>query len=180
MTATRKMAAAFAAAVVVAQPQIAAAQEAQCLEDDEATAVIIYAMPRMVSVVRAQCASELPSSGFLANRADAFIAKYRGLESQYWPEAKTGILKIARKMAKTESDRRAIELMKQVPDTVLMSMLDEMFAGLAFHDDTQVTSCDQAEEIASLVDRIQPEVFGRLAGLIMPRFTKEWEGLPCT
>jgi hypothetical protein len=78
-------AAGAAACIALAQPQMLMAQD--CVDQDDLSGAVIYAMPILYSAFSSKCANELEASGFVATGGDAFVAKYSAAQDQNWPAA---------------------------------------------------------------------------------------------
>ena len=86
---------ALAAVAALFDGQSAAAAPAPCLTGAEAEAVMITAVPTVMTTLRLMCATSLPSTALLRQSNSAFAAKYAAAADTAWPLAKVGLGKIA-------------------------------------------------------------------------------------
>ena len=66
-----------------------------CLTGPEAEAVMITAVPTVMTTLRVMCAPSLPANALLRQSDSAFVAKYAAAADDAWPLAKAGLGKIA-------------------------------------------------------------------------------------
>ncbi|HYD25793.1 MAG TPA: hypothetical protein VEB68_13460 [Croceibacterium sp.] len=160
---SRKGLAAAAAAALALQPAVAAAQQT-CITEAEVSAMAIYSVPSLVQSVRLRCAGELLSSGFLARRGDAFIARYTGLQDAVWPRAKSGLLKFGARRA--GSSGPGIDTFANLPDNAVRPLIDALIAQ-EVSGKIQPRHCGRIERVLEAAAPIDPEVAGTLIGVII-------------
>jgi len=74
-----------AQAAPVAQP---------CVNGPEAEALVVTAVPALVSTLRMLCTPSLPANALLLRPDSDFLAKYQAAGDAAWPTAKSGLAKI--------------------------------------------------------------------------------------
>ena len=163
MVSTRGLAA-VAAAVLVCQPIAASAQQA-CVTEEEASAIAIYSVPGLVQAVRLKCGGELSSSGYLARRGDALIARYAPIQTRAWPRAKTGLLKVLASKAGASRGRQSLDALATLPDNAVRPLVDALIVQEA-SPKIAVGNCTRLERVIEFVAPIDPEMAGGLLGAI--------------
>ncbi len=162
MIASKKLAAAAAVALTL-QPAVAAAQQA-CISEDEVSAMAIYSVPSLVQSVRLRCNGQLSSRGFLARRGDAMVARYSGLQDAAWPRAKTGLLQFGASRAKGAPQQ--IQMFANLPDSAVRPLVDAFIVQEASAK-IETKHCGSIERVLEAVSPIDPEVAGKLIGVVV-------------
>jgi hypothetical protein len=72
-------------------PSMAAAQTASCLQQDQAAALVTFALPTLVEQLAARCGPELPQSAYMVANATALADRYRADSAAAWPTARRAI-----------------------------------------------------------------------------------------
>lgn len=157
--------AAAAAAALALQPAVAGAQQA-CITEDEVSAMAIYSVPSLVQSVRVRCNGKLASSGFLARRGDALIARYAKLQSSVWPRAKSGLLKFGAGKARGAPGQVDPSMFATLPDNAVRPLVDALIVQEAAAK-LEPSHCGRVERVIEAVAPIDPEVAGTLIGVVV-------------
>ena len=80
--------------LLLALPQVAAAQSPTCLTAREFTALSTYALPSVISGTSRACATTLPATAFLRRSGGDLAQRYAATRAPVWPEAKAAFLKM--------------------------------------------------------------------------------------
>jgi hypothetical protein len=162
-----------AAAALAVMPGIAAAQD--CLTESEISAMAVYAMPGLVQGVKLRCAGHLAADGFVTRGGPALSARYVRLQPTVWPQAKSGLLKIAaRKAAKASGDPAAkagsgnadmMQMIASLPDTAVRPLVDALIVQ-EVAPEIDVKQCGKIELLMQALSGIDPAVAGTVLGLI--------------
>lgn len=72
-------------------PAQAIAQAPRCIAQDEAAALVTFALPTLVQSVAQRCAPELPRSAYLTANASLLSDRYRPEADAAWPSARAAI-----------------------------------------------------------------------------------------
>lgn len=163
MTVRRKMAAALGAAALTMQPQLAVAQEAVCISEAEVGAMVTYSMPSAIEAVRTRCAPELPGGGFLATGSQVLAANYEALQPTAWPQAKSGLLKIAG--SKTQGEDDPLAMIATLPDHAIQPFIDALIVQ-ELAEQIPTEDCGKIERVMEAVAPIEPEIASTLVGVI--------------
>jgi len=152
---------AMTAAAMTLQPAIAAAQQ-PCITEDEVSAMAIYSVPSLVQGVRLRCGSDLSSSGFLARRGDAMVARYSALQNGVWPRAKAGLLKVFSNRA--SEGREGLDMVARLPDQAVRPLIDALIVQ-EVSPKIAVKDCWKIERLIEVASPVDPEVAGTLLGV---------------
>ncbi len=169
----KAIAAMAAAAALVLQPAVAAAQ-ASCVSEQELSAMAVYAMPSLLRSVQQRCAGQLQQSGFLAREGRALSARYTALQPRVWPRAKAGLLKIA-------SDRSGLQgaeslaMFTSLPDESVRPLVDALIVQ-ELTPEIPLDHCSRIERGVSAMAPIEPEVAGNLVAVMLSMVADD--GLP--
>jgi hypothetical protein len=79
------------ALAALALPASASAQSLRCVPQDQAAALVTFALPSLVQGIAQQCGPELPRSAYLVSNATALADRYRPDAAAAWPTARTAI-----------------------------------------------------------------------------------------
>jgi hypothetical protein len=66
----------------------------QCVSGPEAEALVITAVPALITTLRLVCATKLPANSLLLQSNSQFLAKYQAESDSAWPLAKQGLGKV--------------------------------------------------------------------------------------
>ena len=132
------------------------AQSKQCLSQTEASALVGYALPDLLSGVRDKCKLSLPASAFLSSRSTELEARYRVEANSLWPQAKVAFVKMVGEDP----------MMKKLPDTALRPLLTAAFS-TAITDDLKASDCPTANGLVEALAPLPPQNLARLIGLIL-------------
>lgn len=153
------------ALALAVQPVLATAQGA-CLNEDEVSAMAVYAMPGVVQGVRLRCSDQLATSGFIARGGDALSARYAQLQPAAWPKAKSGLLKIvAAKGNAATGGRDGLKLLSSLPDSAVRPLVDALIVQ-ELSPEIDIRQCGRIELLMQALDKVDPQVAGTLLGLI--------------
>jgi hypothetical protein len=84
----RRLALALAA---LAFPVAASAQTVRCIPQDQAAALVTFALPSLVQGLAQRCGPELPRTAYLIANASALQDRYRPDAAAAWPVARSAI-----------------------------------------------------------------------------------------
>jgi hypothetical protein len=85
----------FTALSALTLPAAAVAQTAtSCLPQEEAAALVTFALPTLVERLDQRCAPLLPSNAYLATYADTIADRYRSDAASAWPVARRALEKV--------------------------------------------------------------------------------------
>lgn len=157
-----KSALTLAAAAFALQPIAAAAQEQQCLTEQEISAMIVYAVPHALRGLNTSCGPALSSDGFLNLGGGELAARYADRGSENWPLAFDAFLKFAGAngaMAQSE-----IQLDK-LPPEVVRPLVDELIAQKVASD-LKVEDCRKYERVLEVVAPLEPEELGAITAVV--------------
>jgi hypothetical protein len=162
-----------AASALAVMPGIAAAQD--CLTETEVSAMAVYAMPGLVQGVQLRCAGHLAADGFITRGGATLSARYVRLQPTEWPQAKSGLLKIAaRKASKAASGPSAkarsgnadmMQMIASLPDGAVRPLVDALIVQ-EVAPQIDVKQCGKIELLMQALSGIDPAVAGTLLGLI--------------
>jgi hypothetical protein len=153
----------FGAAALAVQPQIAAAQ-ANCIAEEEVSAMAIYAVPSVVQAMKLRCSGVLSDNGFLARDADSMARRYSALQARSWPQAKAGLLKIVTSGANVEG-AQTIALVAGLPDENVRPLVDALIVQ-EVSARIPAESCGNAERLVQAIAPIEPQQAGSLIAAI--------------
>ena len=157
---------ALGSALALAIQPVAATAQGACLNEDEVSAMAVYAMPGVVQGVRLRCSSQLASSGFLARSGDALSARYAQLQPAAWPKAKSGLLKvISAKSGGAAGNRNGLTLLSSLPDSAVRPLVDALIVQ-ELSPQIETAQCGRIELLMQALDKVDPQVAGTLLGLI--------------
>jgi len=172
-----------AAAALLVQPQLAAAQQA-CIAEDEVSAMAIYAVPSMVRAMELTCGAQLSQSGWLASDGAALASRYAGMQGRVWPKAKNGLLKIVNgqvggQVGGRVGDRgmdpqaaQTLALVANLPDENVRPLVDALIVQ-EVSAKIPVADCGKIERMMAAIAPIEPEVAGTLIGAIAGMFAEQ-------
>lgn len=163
MNAFRNLAAMAGSAALVVQPQLAAAQEAACVTEAEVAAMVTYAMPSLVEGTLTRCASELSPGGFLARNGASLAGRYGALRASAWPQAKSGVLKLAGSDERPADD--GLAMIVNLPDNALQPFVDALIVQELAQKITP-GSCEKIERVMAALAPVEPAVAGNLVAVI--------------
>lgn len=162
---TRKLLALFGAVALLAQPQLAAAQAAACIAEEEVSAMAIYAVPSMVRSMQLRCAGELSERGFLVRDGNALAARYATLQNQVWPMAKAGLLKYVNNGNGLDpQSAQTVALVAGLPDANVRPVVDALIVQ-EVSGKIEPASCGAIERVMAALAPIEPRVAGTLIGV---------------
>ena len=74
-----------------ALPTMAAAQTTRCIPQDQAAALVTFALPTLMTQLAERCRPELPPTAYLEANAGALADRYRPEAAAAWPLARRAI-----------------------------------------------------------------------------------------
>lgn len=155
------------AALLPAQAQGQAQAAKACLSEREVAQMAIYAVPAVVSGVRAKCGAKLASGGFLATKGDAFAARYAALQAETWPIAKAGILKfVGGGKAGPAKANDPIAMFAALPDQSVRPLVDAMIAQ-KIGEAVKPEQCGNVERGIQLASVMNPRDSGAMIAFVM-------------
>lgn len=160
----RKVAAGLGAMALVAHPQLAAAQDAACITEQEVAAMVTYAAPSALQAVQARCAAELSGNGFLATEGAALSARYRVLQAEAWPQAKSGLLKVVGDEAAGEDEM--LSTITTLPDEAVQPFIDALIAQ-ELGEEIPLEDCRKVERVVEALAPWQLEDMSNLLAVVL-------------
>lgn len=154
----------------LASAQGAAAQNA-CVEPEDLSDTVIYAMPMLYEAVQAPCSSIFAASPFMVNDADAFVDRFRTGQDAAWPGT-LRLLKVfmARNAAEESDDTSAMtDAFALLPEDALRPLVDVIVTQLISErlvKDIKVSTCGDVAEAMELIAPLPPENVAGLAAFI--------------
>lgn len=163
----RTLVAAAAGLACLISPSLAAAQ--QCVTPAETRAMTLYVVPASVQALELRCGDQLSADGFLAREGNGFARRYATLQTQNWPQAKSGLLKVLGSGAAAGPVRDNLALIANLPDEHVRPLVDallvqELSARIPLAD------CGSAERLLETLAEIEPEVAGSLMSQMLALF----------
>ncbi|TCJ39230.1 hypothetical protein [Parafrankia sp. BMG5.11] len=156
--------AALAALAVLAMPASAhAAKVASAksqIKPESAQAAVRYALPHLLSGVRATCASRLSANGYLATNGAALQQRFAQGADSAWPAARQALLEMG---AKEKADMAG--MFAQMPDSALKPFVDAMITTMV-GTELKADDCPDIERGLQLLAPLPPENIAGLAGFI--------------
>ena len=150
--------------------QAAVAQQA-CVQSEDLSDAVTYAMPMLYDAMLDPCANEFAASEFMSTEADAFIAQFGAMQDQAWPGT-LRLIKVfmaADAAEKGEGEDPMMAAFEQMPPEALRPLVD-IFVGQMITDDLakdlKPSTCGDIAEVMELVSPLPPENIGGLAGFI--------------
>lgn len=154
----RPLAAALAlTALACAQTAAAAPAPAPCLDRQELTAIVTYALPSAMDSAMTFCRPHLSPQGYLAREGRGLVQRYTVAKPAAWPQAKAALVK----MAATGNDP-TVSSMARLPDSALQPFAEGM-VGQIVADGMKPQTCAPLEQAMRLLAPLPPE---NTAGLI--------------
>ncbi len=146
---------ALAATLALAAVQPALAQDAPDTEAFEAAA--LYALPHLLSGLRASCSDRLAPSGYLGTRGEALQAKFaRGAEGS-WSAAKVVLLELG-----AEKDPEMAQAFSTLPDESLRPFVDGLLTTIVA---TEIKP-EQCGDVERGLELLAPMPVENIAGLV--------------
>jgi hypothetical protein len=156
-----RFAATALALTALAQTSIAQAQE-KCIEQQDVSDGIVYAMPLVTQAFMDKCSGELAPSGFMATRGEDYIAKFQAKQDANWP----GALRLLQAFGNSRGKGGDIgELMKTMPEEALRPFVDAMI-GTMVAKEIPLKDCKKIERGIALLAPLPPENVGGLASFL--------------
>ena len=150
--------------------QAALAQQS-CVQSEDLSDAVTYAMPMLYDATLEPCANEYAASEFMMTEADAYIAQFGALQDQAWPGT-LRLIKVfmaADSAEKGEGEDPMLAAFEQMPPEALRPLVD-IFVGQMITDDLakdlKPSTCSDIAEVMELVAPLPPENVGGLAGFI--------------
>lgn len=130
------------------------------LSPQEAQAAVRYALPHLLSGVRATCAPSLPAAGFLATQGNALQARFAQGSEAAWPAARQALMQLGR-----EEKADMAKMFGQMPDSALKPFVDAMISSMVASE-LKPAQCPDIERGLELLAPLPPENIAGLAGFI--------------
>ncbi|MEO5598333.1 MAG: hypothetical protein ABIQ66_06910 [Novosphingobium sp.] len=156
----------FAAAALIAAPQIAAAAEPACLTPREVSAVTAFALPGLITATAQRCATTLPAGAFLRTNGQQMAQRYALRKPAAWPETKAALIKLS-----SGTNDQAANLFKTLPDDTLQQLADTMVSGVV-SDKIPASRCDTINQVIALLSPLPPENTAELIALTVGLVSK--------
>jgi len=156
-----KASAAGLALCALAQPQMAMAQ--QCVDQDDFSSMVQYAMPLVGDAFVAKCEGELSPKGFFSTEGDEFLAQFRANQDANWP-ATLRVLKVFG--SKDGAETGPMAMIESLPEEALRPFVDAI-VGTLIAKELKVKDCGKIERGVSLMAPLPPENFGDLFSFLV-------------
>ena len=137
----------MAAIGLTALPGLAQAAETPCLTASEFTGVATYSLPSVITGTAARCSAALPANSYLRSNGTQLATRYAAAKPGAWPAAKAAFLRIS-----ATTDKSANDLIANLPDPSLQTMLDAVIEGAV----SQQIPTERCATIDSLVRLLAP------------------------
>ncbi len=161
MVRTKQLVALVGASLLAIQPGLVAAQQAQCITEDEVSAIGIYSAPSLVQSLRLRCGGELSPGGFLAREGDNLIGRYAVLQDRVWPRARVGLLKVFANGSMPSVG--SLDMIARLPDESVRPLVDALIVQ-EMQPHVPLKDCWKVERVVQAIAPIDPEVAGTLLG----------------
>lgn len=145
----------------LAQPQMAMAQ--QCVDQDDFSDMVQYAMPLVADAFVVKCESQLSPDGFFATRGDEFLAPFRANQDDHWP-ATLRVLKVFG--SKDSEDAGPMAMIESLPEEALRPFVDAI-VGTMIAAELKVKDCGKIERGVALMAPLPPENVGDLFSFLV-------------
>jgi hypothetical protein len=149
----------------MASQSVAATAQTACVTEDEVSAMAIYSVPNLVEAVRVRCNGQLAPSGFLNRPGNPMRARYATLQTQVWPRAKTGLMKVLAARAGAQN-AQSLGMIGTLPDTSVRPLVDALIVQEA-SPKIDISQCGRIERVIELAAPIDPEIAGNLLGAVL-------------
>lgn len=153
----------IAAIGLTAVPGLAQAAETPCLTAAEFAGVATYSLPSVINGTAARCAATLPANSYLRSNGSELATRYAAAKPTAWPTAKAAFLRIS-----ATTDQAANDLIAQLPDPSLQTMLDAVIEG-AVSQQIPTERCATIDSLVRLLTPLPPantaELIALAAGL---------------
>ncbi len=165
---TRRMIAPMIALAALTSAQAAQAQQQGCAAPADVSDAAVYAMPIAFDAARTVCANRLSRSGFMATKAEAFVAPFRAGQNKAWSGA-FRLLKIvmAQKNAGEEAGGMDIgAMLSTMPESAVRPFVDEL-VGQMIAEEIKPDACGKIERGLELISPMPTENVGGLIALLV-------------
>ncbi len=151
----------IATALLVTLPGLANAAEAPCLTRQEFSGLASFVLPSVMEGAIERCQPYLDDGDYLATSGSKVVERYEARKADSWPVAKAAFLKIS-----GETNGKANDLLKMLPDDALQDMLDITFEGLVSQE-IPTDKCGTIDEFTRLLAPLPPENTAEIISLIV-------------
>jgi hypothetical protein len=161
-----KILSAALAVTALASAQGAAAQQA-CVQAEDLSDTITYAMPAVFGAVQAPCSAIFAENEFMTNEAGAFVDQFRSIGDAAWPGT-LRLLKVFMTSGENAGDGMA-EAVAQMPDDALRPLVDVILTQMVeerLTTDMKVSTCSDIAEAMELLAPLPPENIAGLAAFL--------------
>ncbi len=147
------------AAMLAACPGVAAAQQAAtCVPQAQASALVTFALPTLVTQVAQRCRSELPPNSYLVANAGALADRLRPDADAAWPMARRAIADL---FSRFLSQPMPSDMNGDMIRLLVEPALGALLAKQVHHED-----CATADMAVAAVAPLSGQALGRLAALL--------------
>ncbi|GGD92641.1 hypothetical protein GCM10011515_10440 [Tsuneonella deserti] len=152
----------FVALAAFAALSLPASAQARADLSPEATqAAVRYALPHLLSGVRATCAPKLSSTGYLATNGAALLARYSNGSEAAWPAARTALMALGADTDKSDM----VEMFSKMPDSALKPFVDATISSM-IATKIKPANCGDIERGLELLAPLPPENIAGIAGFL--------------
>ena len=123
------------ALLVAALPAQAIAQAPRCIPQDQAAALVTFALPSLIEGVAERCRPGLPPTAYLVANASALADRYRPEADAAWPTARAAI---ARLFTQFLGQKMPAEMNSDLVRTLASPLLGNLLAKQVSTDDCPV------------------------------------------
>lgn len=159
---TRLLAPALALAAL-ATAQTAHAQQQACVNAQDLSDAIVYAMPLAYDAAQTACANRFAADGFMATRGESYIAQFRATQDTAWP----GAFRFLKTFMDKEggSDDQMGAMLSSMPEDALRPFVDAL-VGQMLAEEIKGDSCGKIERGIELLSPLPAENMGGLIAFI--------------
>ena len=133
-------------------------------------AAVRYALPQLVSGIRASCGNELSASGFLARNGQALEQRYAEGAETAWPAARAALLQFG------DNGKTGMgDMLGKMPDSALKPFVDATISSMVATK-LKPGQCPDVERGIELLAPLPPENVAGLVGFIFELKEREDRG----
>lgn len=159
---TRKLAAAVAL-LAMGQSQVAMAQE--CIEQQDLSDAVVYAMPLLTDAFMSKCDGELAADGFMLTQGEEFAAPYRAQQDRNWPAASRLLAKFAAGDDEAQGNNEMAAMLGSLPEEAVRPFVDAIIVQKV-SEEIKLADCGKIERGVALLAPLPPENTGGLAAFL--------------
>jgi len=158
--------AALAALALLAAPAVAQAAKPD-VRPATAQAAARYALPHLLSGLRATCGPKLAPSGYLARNGESLQARFAQGADAAWPAARVALMQFG-----SQDKSGMAKMMDQMPDSALKPFVDATISAMVATK-LRVENCADVERGLELLAPLPPENIAGLVGFFVEMAERE-------